>query len=85
AKTTHKGRIANIVPYGLFVELEPGVEGLVHVSEISWTQKNPNPEAEFSKGDEIDVHVKSIDFEKKEMSLSVREVEGNPCLILQQR
>ena len=78
AKTTHKGRIANIVPYGLFVELEPGVEGLVHVTELSWTQKNPNPEAEFEKGQEIDIFVKAIDMEKKEMSLSVREVEGNP-------
>lgn len=76
--TTHAGRIANIVPYGLFVELEPGVEGLVHVTELSWTQKNPNPEGEFEKGDSIQVFVKAIDFEKKEMSLSVREVEGNP-------
>ena len=77
-KSVHKGRIANIVPYGLFVELESGVEGLVHVTELSWTQKSPNPEAEFTKGAEIDVYVKSIDLEKKEMSLSVREVEGNP-------
>jgi small subunit ribosomal protein S1 len=76
--SVHKGRIANIVPYGLFVEIEEGVEGLVHVTELSWTQKNPNPEAEYSKGDEIDVYVKAIDFDKKEMSLSVREVEGNP-------
>jgi small subunit ribosomal protein S1 len=74
----HKGRIANIVSYGLFVELEPGVEGLVHVSELSWTQKNPNPEGQYEKGDEIEVFVKAIDLEKKEMSLSVREVEGNP-------
>jgi len=76
--TTHKGRIANIVPYGLFVEVEPGVEGLVHVTELSWTQKNPNPEGQFEKGQEIEVQVKAIDMEKKEMSLSVREVEGNP-------
>jgi small subunit ribosomal protein S1 len=78
AKSVHKGRIANIVPYGLFVELQSGVEGLVHVTELSWTQKNPNPEAEYTKGDEIDVYVKAIDFEKKEMSLSIREVECNP-------
>lgn len=76
--TTHVGRIANIVPYGLFVELEAGVEGLVHVTELSWTQKSPNPEGEFEKGAEIKIFVKAIDFEKKEMSLSVREVEGNP-------
>jgi small subunit ribosomal protein S1 len=76
--TVHEGRIANIVPYGLFIELEPGVEGLVHVTELSWTQKNPNPEGEFEKGDPIKVFVKAIDLEKKEMSLSVREVEGNP-------
>jgi len=76
--STHKGRIANIVPYGLFVEVEPGVEGLVHVTELSWTQKNPNPEGEYEKGQEIEVQVKAIDMEKKEMSLSVREVEGNP-------
>ncbi len=76
--TIHQGRIANIVSYGLFVELEPGVEGLVHVTELSWTQKNPNPEDEYEKGQTIDVFVKAIDLEKKEMSLSVREVEGNP-------
>lgn len=76
--TVHKGRIANIMPYGLFVELEPGVEGLVHVTELSWARQNPNPEAEFERGQELDVYVKDIDFEKKEMSLSLREVEGNP-------
>lgn len=76
--STHTGRIANIVPYGLFVELEPGVEGLVHVSELSWTRQNLNPESEYEKGAEIEVFVKAIDLEKKEMSLSVREVEGNP-------
>ena len=76
--SVQKGRIANIVSYGLFVELEPGVEGLVHVSELSWTQKNPSPEGQYEKGDEIEVFVKAIDLEKKEMSLSVREVEGNP-------
>jgi small subunit ribosomal protein S1 len=73
-----KGKIANIVPYGLFVELEPGVEGLVHVTEISWTRQNLNPEAEYERGQEIDVCVKDLDMEKKELSLSVREVEGNP-------
>ena len=76
--TVHKGRVANIMPYGLFVELEPGVEGLVHVTEISWTRQNPNPENEFERGQEVDVFVKEIDHEKKEMSLSIREVEGNP-------
>ena len=76
--STHTGRIANIVPYGLFVELEPGVEGLVHVSELSWTRQNLNPESEFEKGAEVEVFIKAIDLEKKEMSLSVREVEGNP-------
>jgi len=76
--SVHKGRIANIMPYGLFVELEPGVEGLVHVTELSWARQNPNPEAEFERGEELDVFVKDIDHEKKEMSLSLREVEGNP-------
>ena len=76
--SVHKGRIANIVPYGLFVELEPGVEGLVHVSELSWTRQNINPESEYEKGQEIEIFVKAIDLEKKEMSLSIREVEGNP-------
>ena len=76
--SVHKGRVANIMPYGLFVELEPGVEGLVHVTEISWTRQNPNPENEFERGQEVDVFVKEIDHEKKEMSLSIREVEGNP-------
>ncbi|HBF23594.1 MAG TPA: 30S ribosomal protein S1, partial [Planctomycetes bacterium] len=76
--TVQTGRIANIVPYGLFVALEPGVEGLVHVTEISWTRQNLNPEDEFEKGAEIQVHIKDIDLDKQELSLSVREVEGNP-------
>ncbi len=78
AGTVHKGKIANIVPYGLFVELEPGVEGLVHVTEISWARQNLNPEAEYERGQEVDIFVKEIDNEKQEMSLSIREVEGNP-------
>jgi small subunit ribosomal protein S1 len=76
--SNHTGRIANIVPYGLFVELADGVEGLVHVSELSWTRQNLNPEAEYEKGQEIQIHVKALDMEKQELSLSVREVEGNP-------
>ena len=78
AASVQTGKIANIVPYGLFVELEPGVEGLVHLSEISWTRQNLNPENEFERGQEIKVYVKELDLEKKELSLSVREVEGNP-------
>jgi len=76
--SVHTGRIANIVPYGLFVELEPGVEGLVHVSELSWTRQNINPENEYERGQEVQIFVKAIDLEKNEMSLSIREVEGNP-------
>jgi small subunit ribosomal protein S1 len=76
--SVQKGKVANIMPYGLFVELEPGVEGLVHVTELSWARQNPNPEAEYERGQEIDVFVKELDLEKKEMSLSIREVEGNP-------
>jgi small subunit ribosomal protein S1 len=76
--STAVGKITNIVPYGLFVELETGVEGLAHVSELSWTVKNPNPEGEYTRGADIKVFIKAIDLEKNEMSLSIREVEGNP-------
>ncbi|MBC8329710.1 MAG: S1 RNA-binding domain-containing protein, partial [Planctomycetes bacterium] len=74
----HGGRLDNMGPCGRFGGPGPGVGGLVHVSELSWTRQNLNPEGEFEKGAEIQVFVKAIDMEKKEMSLSVREVEGNP-------
>ena len=73
-----KGRITNIQNYGVFVELEKGIEGLIHISEISWTNKNINLEEMFAVGDTIEVKVISIEPEKRKISLSLKRLEKDP-------
>ena len=75
---TLKGKVSSIADYGLFVEVEKGVEGLVHVSEISWTKRINNLSRHFSVGDEIDVYVVSIDPAKRRMSLSIKRLQEDP-------
>jgi len=72
------GQVVSIVDYGAFVGLEEGVEGLVHVSEMSWTKKVKNPRSIIDIGDEIDVVVSEVDAEKRRLSLSLRAIEPNP-------
>jgi len=73
-----KGRVTNITDYGAFVELEPGVEGLVHVSEMSWTKKNLHPSKILSTSQEVDVQVLDVDGEKRRISLGIKQVQPNP-------
>ena len=73
-----RGKVVNLVPYGAFVELEPGIEGLVHVSEFSWTRKIARPGDMLKVGDEVDVVVLSIDKENQKIALDIRQTEENP-------
>jgi small subunit ribosomal protein S1 len=72
------GRVTNITDYGAFVELEAGVEGLVHVSEMSWTKKNLHPSKILSTSQEVDVLVLDVDGEKRRISLGIKQVQSNP-------
>lgn len=74
----HTGRVTNITDYGAFVELEPGVEGLVHVSEMSWTKKNVHPGKIVSTSQEVEVMVLEIDTAKRRVSLGLKQTQGNP-------
>lgn len=73
-----KGRISSITDYGLFVEVAPGIEGLVHISEVSWTDRINNLHNRFGIGDEIEVLVVSLDKDNRRMSLSIKQLEKNP-------
>ncbi len=77
-KSTHKGRVTNITDYGAFVELEDGIEGLVHVSEMSWTKKNAHPSKIVSTSEEVEVMVLEIDLEKRRISLGMKQCQENP-------
>ncbi|MDR7149225.1 small subunit ribosomal protein S1 [Hydrogenophaga palleronii] len=72
------GKITNIADYGAFVELEPGIEGLVHVSEMDWTNKNVAPNKLVSLGDEVEVMVLDIDEDKRRISLGMKQCRANP-------
>ncbi|WP_380787330.1 30S ribosomal protein S1 [Sphingomonas sp. R86521] len=72
------GRVTNITEYGAFVELEPGIEGLVHVSEMSWTKKNVHPGKIVSTSQEVDVMVLEVDSEKRRISLGLKQAQANP-------
>ena len=72
------GRVTNITDYGAFVELEPGVEGLVHVSEMSWTKKNVHPGKIVSTSQEVDVQVLDTDPQKRRISLGLKQTTSNP-------
>lgn len=76
--TRVQGRVVSLTDYGAFVELEPGVEGLIHVSEMSWTKKIRHPSKIVSVGDIVEAQVLDIDPQKKRISLSMKHVEPNP-------
>ncbi|MFP6891453.1 MAG: 30S ribosomal protein S1, partial [Nitrospinota bacterium] len=73
-----RGRIVSITDYGAFVELEPGVEGLVHISEMSWTRRNRHPSKIVTIGDIVEAVVLSLDKEARRISLGMKQVESNP-------
>lgn len=76
---THvKGKIVNLVPYGAFIEIEPGIEGLIHVSEMSWIKNITDPNEVVKKGDEVEAVVLSIQKEEGKISLGIKQTETNP-------
>jgi small subunit ribosomal protein S1 len=77
-KTRLFGKVTNITDYGAFVEIEPGVEGLVHVSEMDWTNKNVNPGKVVHVGDEVEVMILDIDEERRRISLGMKQCRPNP-------
>ncbi len=80
-----RGKVVNLVPYGAFVELEEGIEGLVHVSEFSWTRRVSRASDMLSIGDEVDVVVLSVNTEEQKIALGIRQTEENPWDTVQDR
>ncbi|MCC6907981.1 MAG: 30S ribosomal protein S1 [Phycisphaerales bacterium] len=80
-----KGTVVNIVSYGAFVKLEDGIEGLVHISEMSWTKRINHPSELLSVGEEIDVVVLNINKNKQEISLGIKQLQVNPWEIMSQK
>ncbi|PIV33355.1 MAG: 30S ribosomal protein S1 [Lysobacterales bacterium CG02_land_8_20_14_3_00_62_12] len=78
ANGRYTGKVSNVTDYGCFVELEPGVEGLVHVSEMDWTNKNVNPGKLVQVGDESEVMVLDVDEERRRISLGMKQCQNNP-------
>jgi len=78
AGTRVTGKIVNLVPYGAFIELEPGIEGLIHISEMSWTRNVTDPSEIVNKGDEVEAIVLSIQQDEGKISLGIKQVESNP-------
>ena len=83
--TRISGKIVSITDYGAFIQLEPGIEGLIHVSEISWTKKARNPNKMLTVGQEVEAIIKDINVEEHRISLSIKEGEPNPWLAVLER
>jgi len=80
-----KGKVVSLTDYGAFIELKPGVEGLIHVSEMSWTKRVKHPSKIVNIGDEIEALVLDIDQENKRISLGMKQVEPNPWTLLEEK
>ncbi|MBU3912389.1 MAG: 30S ribosomal protein S1 [Candidatus Omnitrophica bacterium] len=83
--TKVKGNVVNIMPYGAFVELEKGIEGLVHVSELSWTQRVNNPQDVVAIGDVVEAIVLSVDADSQKISLGIKQIEANPWFEIKEK
>ncbi len=79
------GKVVNLMPYGAFVELEPGVEGLVHISEMSWTKRINHPSEMLTIGEDAEVQVLGVDLEKQELSLGLKQTGSNPWDTVEER
>ncbi len=80
-----KGKVSSVTDYGAFVELEPGVEGLVHVSEMSWSKRSQSPKKLLRAGDEVEVQVLGIDTEDRRISLGIKQLQTNPWQTIRER
>jgi small subunit ribosomal protein S1 len=78
AGSRHQGIVRNLTNFGVFIELEPGIDGLVHVSDLSWIEKVSHPSEVVNKGDELEVVILSIDFENRRISLGHKQISSNP-------
>ena len=76
--STHKGVVRNLTNFGVFVELEPGIDGLIHVSDLSWTDKVEHPNEIVDKGQEIETVILAVDFDNRRITLGHKQVEDNP-------
>jgi small subunit ribosomal protein S1 len=83
--TKARGRVVSLTNYGAFIELEPGVEGLVHVSEMSWTRSVGHPSEVLKKGQELDTQILNIDKENKRISLGLKQIQPDPWATVAQR
>ncbi|HSW86974.1 MAG TPA: 30S ribosomal protein S1 [Rhabdochlamydiaceae bacterium] len=83
--TKVKGKIVNLVPYGAFIEIEPGIEGLIHVSEMSWVKSVSDPSEIVKKGDEVEAIVLSVQKEEGKISLGIKQTEKNPWENVEQK
>ncbi len=77
-ESSHKGEVVNVMSYGAFVKLEPGIEGLVHISEMSWTKRVNHPSELVNIGDEIEVKILGVDPEGQQLSLGMKQTQKNP-------
>ncbi|GAB4260329.1 30S ribosomal protein S1 [Deferrisoma sp.] len=80
-----KGRVVSLADYGAFVELEPGIEGLVHVSEMSWTKRVNHPSEVVKVGDEVEVMILNVDMNRRRISLGMKQCQPNPWDLLEER
>ena len=78
-----KGKVVSLTDYGAFLELQEGIEGLVHISEMSWTKNIKSPTQVVSLGDVVDAVVLSVDADNKRISLGLKQVEDNPWEIIE--
>jgi small subunit ribosomal protein S1 len=80
-----RGKVVSLADYGAFVELEPGIEGLIHISEMSWTKRVKHPSKVVAIGDEVDCIVLDVDEGERKISLGMKQIEPNPWTILEQK
>jgi small subunit ribosomal protein S1 len=78
--TRLKGKVRNLTSFGAFVEIEPGIDGLIHISDMSWTKRVQHPSEVVKKGDEVDVLILNVDAENKRISLGLKQAQEDPWL-----
>ncbi|MBN2694566.1 30S ribosomal protein S1 [bacterium] len=83
--STVSGKIKNITDFGIFIGIEDGIDGLIHISDISWTQKSKNPQDTYKKGDEVEAKVLSIDIENERFSLGIKQLTDDPWKVIPER
>jgi len=83
--TRIKGKVVNILPYGAFIELEKGIEGLVHISELSWTKRVSHPSEILKMGDEVEAIILTCDKNNRKIALGIKQIQGNPWLEVKEK